>query len=291
MFLEEERLASGEIVSSGVVLLTNKECPWRCLMCDLWKDTTVESVSLGAIPRQIDYAVHHWHEAGAASPAQIKLYNSGSFFDSAAIPPEDYRQIARRVAFARNVVVESHPKLIGERTRVFRDFLDGSLEVAIGLETAHPEVLEKLNKQFTLDQFRSAADFLRHEAIALRVFLLVHPPFLDEADGLQWAVKSAEFAFGCGASAVSLIPTRLGNGAMEQLRATGDFTPPTLGILEQAFESVLRLNQGRVFADTWGLEPFSACPHCFGARQQRLRAMNLGQRPEPAVTCRVCGHS
>jgi hypothetical protein len=99
---------------------------------------------------------------------------------------------------------------------VLRDLLSGSLEVALGLETAHPEVLEKLNKKFDLAQFARAAEFLAAERIALRVFLLVNPPFLDERAGLEWAVKSAEFAFACGAGAVALLPTRTGNGAMER---------------------------------------------------------------------------
>ncbi|HUJ45369.1 MAG TPA: hypothetical protein VLW52_17365, partial [Opitutaceae bacterium] len=145
VFLEKERLASGAVVDSGVVLLTNRECPWRCLMCDLWKDTTRDSVPAGAIPRQVDVAVRAWTEAGM-QPAQVKLYNSGSFFDPAAIPPADYAPVARRLAFAQNVVVESHPLLVGERARELRDLLSGSLEVALGLETAHPEVLRKLNK-------------------------------------------------------------------------------------------------------------------------------------------------
>jgi hypothetical protein len=38
-FPEKERNSAGRIVSSAVILLTNKECPWRCLMCDLWKNT------------------------------------------------------------------------------------------------------------------------------------------------------------------------------------------------------------------------------------------------------------
>ncbi|HWA88375.1 MAG TPA: hypothetical protein VG710_19260, partial [Opitutus sp.] len=202
VFLEQERLASGEIVSSGVVLLTNKECPWRCLMCDLWKDTTTETVPVGAIPRQIEFARQIWAETGPL-PRQVKLYNSGSFFDPAAIPTDDYAAIAGNVAFAGNVVVESHPRLIGERTRRLHDLLAGSLEVAMGLETAHPEVLARLNKNFDLAQFARAAEFLRAGKIALRVFLLVNPPFLDEADGIAWTVKSAEFAFDCGASAVS----------------------------------------------------------------------------------------
>jgi radical SAM enzyme (TIGR01210 family) len=290
VFLERERLASGAVADSGVVLLTNRECPWRCLMCDLWKDTTRRSVPEGAIPRQVEFAVRKWSDSGPL-PVQVKLYNSGSFFDPAAIPPADYAPVARRIAFARHVVVESHPLLVGDRTRVLRDLLSGSLEVALGLETAHPEVLKKLNKKLNLAQFARTAEFLAAERISLRAFILVHPPFMNEAEGAEWVVKSAEFAFACGATAVSLIPTRTGNGAMERLRESGEFVPPKLSTLEIAQRSVLALQAGRVFADTWGIELFSSCGHCLQARRQRLEAVNLGQRNLPPVPCPVCGGS
>ena len=290
VFLERERLSSGAVSDSGVVLLTNRECPWRCLMCDLWKDTTRDSVPEGAIPRQVEIAVRTWSDQGAL-PVQVKLYNSGSFFDPAAIPPADYAPVARHIAFARHVVVESHPLLVGDRARVLRDLLPGSLEVAMGLETAHPQVLEKLNKKFDLAQFARAAEYLATERIALRAFLLVNPPFLDEASGLEWAVKSAEFAFECGAGVVALIPTRVGNGALERLRESGDFAQPTLAMLEAAQRAALALGRGRVFADTWALEPFSACPHCFGARRERLERVNWTQLDEPTVHCDACGGS
>jgi hypothetical protein len=288
IFRERERLASGEVADSGVVLLTNRECPWRCLMCDLWQGTTRDSVPAGAITRQVESAVRTWSESGPL-PAQVKLYNSGSFFDPAAIPPADYEPVARRIAFARHVVVESHPLLIGDRTRVLRDLLSGSLEVAMGLETAHPEVLEKLNKKFDLAQFARAAEFLAAERIALRVFLLVNPPFLDARSGREWVTKSAEFAFACGASAVTLIPTRTGNGALDRLRESGELVSPTLATLEEAQRAALALGRGRVFADTWGLEPFSTCSHCFAARRNRLETINLTQCGAPAVRCEVCG--
>ena len=288
VFLEKERLASGAVVDSGVVLLTNRECPWRCLMCDLWKHTTSDSVPEGAIPRQVEFAVRTWADSGTL-PVQVKLYNSGSFFDPAAIPPADYAPVARQIAFARQVVVESHPLLIGDRARVLRDLLPGSLEVALGLETAHPEVLEKLNKKFDLAQFARAAEFLAAERIALRAFILVHPPFMNEAEGAEWVVKSAEFAFACGATAVTLIPTRAGNGAMERLLASGEFVPPTLAMLEAAQRAALALDRGRVFADTWALEPFSTCPHCFAARRERLETVNRTQRNLPPISCEVCG--
>lgn len=286
-FLEEERMECGRIARSGVIFLTNKECPWRCLMCDLWKDTTSRTVPAGAIPRQIDFALRTWSEEAAAIE-QIKLYNSGSFFDSAAIPPGDYLAIAQKMGFARHVLVESHPRLVGPKALRFRDMLAGSLEVAMGLETAHPVVLERLNKKFNLSHFAQAAALLRKERIAVRVFVLVNPPFMGEAEGLEWAVKTADFAFSCGASVVSLIPTRAGNGAMDRLLEAGEFSPPRLSTLESAVQSALALKKGRVFADTWNLEPLSSCAHCLEPRRQRLQAVNLAQRDLPPFACPAC---
>ena len=71
IFLEKERLDSGEVVDSGVVLLTNKECPWRCLMCDLWQNTLQTSVLPGQIPAQIRWALER------LGPAQHQLAGSG----------------------------------------------------------------------------------------------------------------------------------------------------------------------------------------------------------------------
>jgi hypothetical protein len=179
-FLEEERAASGQVASSATILLTNKECPWRCLMCDLWKNTTTQTVPPGAIARQIDYALSQLR----SRPEQIEALQQRQFFDPAAIPPADYPAIARTVTFAKHVVVESHPRLVGEKALRFRDLLSGSLEVAMGLETVHPQVLPRLNKKFELAHFSQAAGFLRDNQIAVRAFVLVKPPFLDEAEGL-----------------------------------------------------------------------------------------------------------
>jgi radical SAM enzyme (TIGR01210 family) len=290
-FLEQERAASGQVVESAVILLTNKECPWRCLMCDLWKNTLTRSVPSGAIPAQIAYALKELTapRIGPSALAQLKLYNSGSFFDSAAIPLEDYRAIAEKVSFARNVIVESHPRLVGERALRLQGLLAGTLEVAMGLETIHPEILPRLNKKFTLQHFVQAAEFLRKAGIAMRAFVLVKPPFMDENEGIEWAVRSAEFAFKCGATAVSLIPTRPGNGAMERLMEKGEFVPLRLSSLELALERGLALRAGRVFADTWELQKFASCSRCFDARKQRLEEMNLSQRAISAVECPACG--
>jgi radical SAM enzyme (TIGR01210 family) len=203
--------------------------------------------------------------------------------------------VARLAAGFERVIVECHPAFVGSRCREFRDLLDGPrLEVAIGLETAHPEVLQRLNKRMTLDQFRQAAAFLQGESIDLRVFLLVRPPWLSEAEGIDWGKRSLDFAWECGASVCSLIPTRGGNGAMEALahepRPDGApvYVPPALISVEAVLEYGLTGGAGRVFADLWEIERFAVCPDCSAARIARLRRMNDSQRVPPPVTCRHC---
>src|SRR5271168_265470 len=127
-FAEEERSSEGEIVPVNTLFLTNRECPWRCVMCDLWKNTLTDTVPLGAIPEQIEFALLQLPPA-----RHIKLYNSGSFFDVQAVPPEDYSVIAAQMKPYERVIVESHPALIGDRCVDFRDLLSAQLEVAMGL--------------------------------------------------------------------------------------------------------------------------------------------------------------
>jgi radical SAM enzyme (TIGR01210 family) len=252
-------------------------------MCDLWKNTTAESVPPGAIPAQIRRALRDLPVA-----RRVKLYNSGSFFDPRAIPPEDYGEIAATVGGFDRVIVESHPALVGDACLRFRDLVSGRLEVAMGLETVHPEVLPRLNKRMSLRQFETAATFLERERIALRVFVLLGLPFLSPQESLAWSCRSVEFAFEQGATAVSIIPTRGGNGALESLGEAGEFRPPGLWALEAALGAGLALRQGRVFADLWNLEEFRGCASCFEPRRRRLSAMNLGQKVAPPVVCASC---
>jgi radical SAM enzyme (TIGR01210 family) len=282
-FVEEESGASGAVEPIATVFITNRECPWRCVMCDLWRNTLTETVPVGAIPAQIDYALKRMPQAKA-----IKLYNSGSFFDPGAVPVEDYAAIAERVSGFDRVIVESHPALVGERCLEFRDSLNGRLEVAMGLETAHPAVLEKLNKRMTLEQFRAAADFLQGNDVDLRAFILVQPPFMKAEEALHWAQRSLDSAFDCGATAASLIPTRGGNGAMEALAEGGEFAPPRLELVEEAARYGVGLGRGRVFVDLWDLKNISECNNCYELRLARLRAMNLRQVVLGEVACSAC---
>jgi archaeosine synthase beta-subunit len=281
---EEEPDASGVLVPTAVVFLTNRECPFKCVMCDLWINTLDHPVPRGAIVTQIRGALDRLPPA-----RHIKLYNAGSYFDPQAIPPSDDQEIAHAVGAFDRVVVESHPAFLAgphlDRALRFRDLVAGRLEVAIGLETAHPDVLARLNKRMTVESFRRAAMGLAAHDIDLRVFILLNPPFLAAAAGIEWGCRSIDLAAACGATACSVIPTRGGTGAMDAL---GDaFASPRLGALEAVVEYGLSRGGPRVFADLWDVQRFFDCA-CSPLRAARLRAMNRQQQIPGAVACSRC---
>ena len=283
LLVEPEHTADGRIEDVATVFLSNRECPFRCLMCDLWKNTTTLKVPDGAIVTQIRYALDHLPPA-----SHIKLYNSGNFFDAQAIPRHDVSQIADLVQSFRTVIVENHPRLCHDNVLEFAEQLEPQLEVAMGLETSHPPTLAKLNKQMTLDDFQAACQRLGAADIRLRTFILLRPPGTSEQEGVDRAIASVRFAFDQGVNCCAVIPTRAGNGIMEQLQQRNQFSPPQLRSLEQVFDETLSWQRGRVFVDLWDIESFATCHVCLPQRRERLQKMNLTQKVLPAVTCAEC---
>ena len=292
LIVEDELAGDGRPARIATVLLTGRECPWRCTMCDLWRDTIETDTPDGAIPAQVAAARAAVRDGGMAVTG-MKLYNAGSFFDPRAVPETDYDDIAAALAGLSRVIVESHPALVGPRVdrwlaALARDpTAPPQLEVAIGLETAHQEALDRLNKRFTLADFARAAQALADRGAALRVFLLISPPFVPASEQDAWLLRSIDAAFSSGASVLSLVPTRPGNGALEDLAQSGWFRAPDLDDIERSFALALghAAGRGRVFVDVWDLERFASCSHCFEARRERLVAMNLAQRTLPLITC------
>ncbi len=299
VLVDKERGAAGPPVDCVTVFLAGRECPFTCVFCDLWRHTTDGPTPAGAIPRQLRLALE---EIGGLPPgARLKLYNASNFFDELAVPGADDDEILGLCAGAARVVVECHPKLVGRRCFEFAARLGGELEVAMGLETVHPEALPRLNKRMTVEDFDRAARRLTGRGIAVRAFVLIGVPFVPFDDQVEWAVRSVEHALEAGAGVVSLIPVRGGNGELERLAAAGEFREPRLDEVEEAFERALAgaldrapdgaLGGGRgvVQLDVWDLERLGGCPGCAERRRDRLARMALSGEIEPRVGCPVCG--
>ncbi len=291
--LEDERTPDGRLVPALTVFLAGAECPFTCVFCDLWRYTLDRPTAPGDLPAQVEVALTGLSNAERGRLKRLKLYNASNFFDPRSVPASDLPRLAELAEPFERVVVECHPRLVGDACFAWSRILAGELEVAMGLETIHPRAFPRLGKRMSLDDFDRAAEALVTRGIFLRAFVLVGAPFVPPAETAEWAIRSAEHAFGRGAESVALIPVRDGNGELERLTAEGEFQPPTLAALETALDGTLKLEairSGRatVSADLWDLDRFADCPHCFEARQARLERLNRSGQAELRVDCGAC---
>ena len=294
---DEWDVAAADVeVATRVVLLAGAECRFTCGMCDLWRHTLDRPTEPGDLPLQLRLALAtegrlSLESAAGPRPRWIKLYNGSNFFDPRSVPPADLPAIAAELAGWDRVIVENHPRLVGPSVTRFRDAVAGRLEVALGLETVHPRLLPWLGKQMTATDFATACETLRAEQVSVRAFVLLGLPTLGPGEAEHWCLESIAFATRAGASHVSIIPTRTGNGLFDDLNRMGFFRPPTAAALERTLTAALSRDHGGaiVTADLWNWDTLQGtCDDCRDARRGRMAALNLGQRPLPplASTCR-----
>jgi len=124
----------------------------------------------------------------------------------------------------------------------------------MGLETVDPSVLPRLNKGMTLDDFEQACHLLGEHDIGIRAFILLRTPWQTEQEGVHWAKQSINWAFDAGVECCVIIPTRAGNGIMDQLQESNEFTPPSIDSLGEVLSWGIAQRRGRVFADTWDID-------------------------------------
>ncbi len=238
-FSEEELTRNGIVEKHNVILTTNKECSFKCVMCDLWQNTLDERVENGTIAKQVHGALDQLPPA-----KHLKLYNAGSFFDRQSIPKRDTFEIADMISEYETLIVEAHPKLIGTPCFEFAEHLQPQLEVAMGLETVDPSVLPRLNKNMTLDDFERATTKLLEHEIYVRAFILLRTPWQTEEEGIHFAKESIDFAQSIGVECCTVIPTRPNEGMT-------DFEPPLQESLVKVVSYGQSKNNGRVFGDSW----------------------------------------
>lgn len=242
-FTEQELTRSGFVEDHNIILTTNKECPFKCVMCDLWQNTLDYRVETGAIATQVEDALNVLPKA-----KHLKLYNAGSFFDRQSIPKQDTFDIADelQVRGYETLIVEAHPKLIGTPCIEFAEYLQPQLDVAMGLETIDPNVLPKLNKNMTLDDFERATALMINRGINVRAFVLLRTPWQTEEEGIDWAKASIDYAQSIGVECISVIPMRT-NPRQPDL----PIRKPIQESLDEVVAYGKSKNNGRVFGDSW----------------------------------------
>ncbi|MEM2870603.1 MAG: archaeosine biosynthesis radical SAM protein RaSEA [Thermoplasmata archaeon] len=223
-FWIEPDALDGQEVRAAVLLLRTRGCSWaRCTMCGYHR----EAAPAGG--EDVLAQFRTWLERVGAERV-AKLYTSGSFFDGREIPA-DTRLIILEEAGRRfeRVVVESRPEFLTEEA--LRDAINKcpQLEVAIGLESASPRVLEwSVRKGLTPADFERAAGLVHRMGARVRSYVLLKPPFLTELEALEDAVASILRAAPLS-DVVSLNPVNVQRGTLvERLWRLGLYRPPWL---------------------------------------------------------------
>jgi hypothetical protein len=271
----------GLLEDIATIFVTNAECPYHCLVCDLWKYTTPRGEPPTPVAKQVETAL-----ADLPRTDHVKIYNAGSFFDNGAITASERAQIAALLKDRRTLIVECHPNLVDSRCVEFASSIAPTqLQVAMGLETIDPDLLPLLGKGMSLDDFDHSTQLLTDHGILVRAFILLGPPGHHGEQAVYWAKRSIDHAFAVGVECCVVIPVRPGNGIVDQLENEGSFSRPTLAELESVIEYGLQIGKGRVFADLWDIEDFFDCTQCSASRAAALRNSNFNQQSVTPTPC------
>ena len=204
----EKDVSRGRVVDAFVLILRTRGCYWAlhsgCTMCGYINDARMEPVSAENLRNQMEKAMERYH-----GEKVVKIFTSGSFLDPNEIPFDVQAEILRSFEGAERLIVESLPEFVIEKR--LRELYQENLEIAIGLESADDEVLEKnINKSFRVKDYIKASEVLKKLKIPLKTYVLLKPPFLTEKEAIEDAVNSILFASRYS-SEISLNPINIQN--------------------------------------------------------------------------------
>jgi len=233
---------------------------------------------------------------------EVDLYNSGSFYADAEMPPEVRAHVFDMLGAAGipRILVESRPEFITpERIRESRKHLPKSfLEVGIGLESSDDVIREQfINKGFGLPEFERAAKILATGGAGLLVNVLLKPLGVpDDAAAVADAVKTGRYIFSLAKRLalpvrVALQPVFVApETPLEREFLEGRYLPPNLWAVVEAAMQLSLLGEVIVGLSDEGLEPKrgpAGCGACDHKIRHALREFNRtgDSAPLKLLTC------
>jgi archaeosine synthase len=163
-------------MNTSTLILNYGKCRWgSCLFCGYGKQTG-KKPDATELKKEFDRFFNNLKPDTDA----VKVFGSGSFLDERQIPAEARRYFIQKCVNhnIKEVTIESRPEFISKEK--LGEFDEVNLTVAIGLETADDELLEKLYKGFTRLDYENAVKVIREVGAKVRTYLLVNPPYVED---------------------------------------------------------------------------------------------------------------
>ncbi len=238
LWTEKEAIGS-ERVDAFVAILRTRGCYWAdvkgCSMCGYAKDTLGRSATPEELGRQLEGILRAYK-----GQPYVKFYTSGSFLDDREVDPESRRRIVAAFSgTARRLLFETLPEFAQRETLgPLQEGFHGEIEVALGLESTQPEVLQRfINKGSPPSEYLEAGDRVRALGARAKAYLLLKPPYLTEQESIDDVVTSIGIA-APHFDAISVNPVHIQNGTVvEWLYHRQRYRPPWLWSLLEAMRA------------------------------------------------------
>lgn len=257
------------------VMLPGAGCAWAkksggCYMCG-FNRSTYRYTRGRLLPVFVFKAMLNKALSGATADI-VAIYNGGSFLNPREIPTGIPTWLCEKVARHPSVsqlFVESRPEFVDSALiQAMMASLRGKiLKVGIGLECVTDVIRERcIHKGFSLEDYEKAVSVLKDHDARVLTYVFLKPILLTEAEAIEEAVKTIEYAFRHGSDEVALESAFVQDGTlMHRLFQKGEFKPPWLWSIIEVVKRTRQL--GSVYTGGFSDEPPPTaiptnCPEC-----------------------------
>jgi hypothetical protein len=307
-WIEEDHLLSGP-GKALVIILNSRGCSWAkageggCSMCGYSNETSDEITAANLIA-QVENALPHFIDKQFQA---VKLFNSGSFLDLQEVPLKSQTAIIEKLSHipqVEEIIIESRPEYVHQNSlETLLHSLDESveLEIGIGLESSSDTIrIDIINKGFTYKDFLAAVKVARKQAVRVKSYLLLKPPFLTEQEAIKDTINSAIASIKAGAQSISINPLNVQYGTfVHELWKDNLYRPPWFwtvkatiqGLWERIAQDGLSSKVDRILCDPSGSGKnkgvHNACRKCNKQFPKILKRYSVLQDPAilDQITC------
>lgn len=245
-------------------------------MCGFQNNCAKSPVSDDELLSQYEVAMRECPEN-----AIVKIYTSGSFFDSSEVSSPARDEILSRLSKdvrVEKVIIETLPEHVSPD--IFK--MDKKIELAIGVETSSDEIRRRcINKGFGWRDFVEACKIAISNGATIKAYLLLKPLFISEKQALLDVITSAKDVEKY-AMTISINLCNVQRGTlMEKLWRRKEYRPPWLWSASEALYRIKsEIPERIVISDPVGAGSPRGPHNCRKCSQEvatRIRRFSLSQ--------------
>ena len=184
------------------------------------------------------------------------------------------------------VLIESLPEFVNPKNFSYTNA--PKLEIAIGLESSSPLVLDKcVNKRLRWPHFVKVCKSARDNGAEVKAYILLKPPYLNEKDAIEDAVQSAIDA-APHVDKISINPVNVQkNTVVEKLWMRNEWTAPWLWSVVEVLERCKDLPI-RVYSDPTGGGTRRGAHNCHNCNKKILEGLKNHRLGKDDLSGLIC---